>query len=193
MDMEDVAPAKQEIACTRSFGAPVQALDELVEAVSDFSARAAKKLRGQAGVAGQVMVFIRTSPFRKTPQYSRSVVVPLRSPSADTAVITGAALMGLKSIYKSGFDYAKAGVMLLDIGQVSTMQFELDLEADTPVPNARPRLMDALDSVNDRFGRGTLKLASAGLGTTPRNWTMKQERRTPAYTTRWEDMPVVRA
>ena len=193
MDMEDVAPAKQEIACTRSFGAPVQALDELVEAVSDFSARAAQKLRGQAGVAGQVMVFIRTSPFRKTPQYSRSVVVPLRSPSADTAVITGAALMGLKSIYKSGFDYAKAGVMLLDIGQASTVQFELDLEADTPVPNARPRLMDALDSVNDRFGRGTLKLASAGLGTTPRNWTMKQERRTPAYTTRWEDMPVVRA
>jgi DNA polymerase V len=53
--------------------------------------------------------------------------------------------------------------------------------------------MDALDSVNDRFGRGMLKLASAGLGTTPRNWTMKQERRTPAYTTRWEDMPVVRA
>ena len=193
MDMEDVAPAKQEIACTRSFGAPVQALDELVEAVSDFSARAAQKLRGQAGVAGQVMVFIRTSPFRKTPQYSRSVVVPLRSSSADTAVITGAALMGLKSIYKSGFDYAKAGVMLLDIGQASTVQFELDLEADTPVPNARPRLMDALDSVNDRFGRGTLKLASAGLGTTPRNWTMKQERRTPAYTTRWEDMPVVRA
>ncbi len=193
MDMEDVAPAKQEIACTRSFGSPVQALDELVEAVSDFSARAAQKLRGQAGVAGQVMVFIRTSPFRKTPQYSQSVVVPLRSPSADTAVITGAALMGLKSIYKSGFDYAKAGVMLLDLGQASTMQFELDLEADTPVPNARPRLMDALDSVNDRFGRGTLKLASVGLGTTPRNWTMKQERRTPAYTTRWEDMPVVRA
>ena len=193
MDMEDVAPAKQEIACTRSFGAPVQALDELVEAVSDFSARAAQKLRGQSGVAGQVMVFIRTSPFRKTPQYSRSVVVPLRSPSSDTAEITGAALMGLKSIYKSGFDYAKAGVMLLDIGRASTVQFELDLDADAPVPNARPRLMDALDSVNDRFGRGTLKLASAGLGTTPRNWTMKQERRTPAYTTRWEDMPVVRA
>ena len=193
MDMEDVAPAKQEIACTRSFGAPVREIDELIEAVTDFSGRAAQKLRGQASTSGQVMVFIRTSPFRKTPQYSRSVVVPLRSPSADTAAITGAALMGLKAIYKGGFEYAKAGVMLLDIGPASTVQLELDLESDDPAPNARPRLMDALDSVNDRFGRGTLKLASAGLGAAPRNWKMKQERRTPAYTTRWEDMPVVRA
>ena len=193
MDMEDVAPAKQEIACTRSFGAPVRELDELIEAVTDFSSRAAQKLRGQASTTGQVMVFIRTSPFRKTPQYSRSVVVPLRSPSADTSAITGAALMGLKAIYKGGFDYAKAGVMLLDIGAASTVQLELNLESDDPAPKARPRLMDALDSVNDRFGRGTLKLASAGLGTAPRNWKMKQERRTPAYTTRWEEMPVVRA
>lgn len=193
MDMEDVAPAKQEIACTRSFGAPVCEVDELIEAVTEFSTRAAQKLRGQVGAAGQVMVFIRTSPFRKMAQYSRSVVVPLRSPSSDTAVLAGAALMGLRAIYKPGFDYAKAGVMLLDIGSANTVQFELDLESDDPAPKARPRLMDALDSVNERFGRGTLKLSSAGLGLAPRNWTMKQERRTPAYTTRWEDMPVVRA
>lgn len=83
--------------------------------------------------------------------------------------------------------------MLLDIGSANTIQFELDLEVDDPAPGARPRLMEALDAVNDRYGRGTLKLASAGLGAKPRNWTMKQERRTPAYTTRWEDMPVVRA
>ncbi len=171
----------------------MQDLDELAEAVTEFSTRAAHKLRGQAGAAGQVMVFIRTSPFRKTPQYSRSVVVPLRSPSSDTAVLAGAALMGLKAIYKTGFEYAKAGVMLLDIGSANTVQFEFDLEADGPAPGARPRLMAALDAVNDRYGRGTLKLASAGLGAAPRNWKMKQERRTPAYTTRWEDMPVVRA
>ena len=193
MDMENVAPAKKEIACTRSFGAPVRDLDELIEAVTEFSGRAAQKLRGQNGAAGQVMVFIRTSPFRKTPQYSRSVVVPLRSPSSDTGALVGAALMGLKAIYKPGFDYAKAGVMLLDIGSASTVQFELDLDVADPALGARPRLMEALDAVNDRYGRGTLKLASAGLGMAPRNWTMKQERRTPAYTTRWEDMPVVRA
>ena len=202
VDVEDVAPAKQEIACTRSFGSAVRELDELVEAVSEFSARAAQKLRKQASQTGQVLVFVRTSPFRQTPQYSHSLVVPLRRPTADTAAITAAAIQGLKSIYKPGFDYAKAGVMLLDISSSNTEQFELDLEAGhepAGAPNApavsavRPKLMNALDSLNDRYGRGTLKLASAGLGKAPRNWTMKQELRTPAYTTRWEDMPVVRA
>ena len=202
VDLEDVAPAKQEIACTRSFGAAVRELDELIEAVSEFSSRAAQKLRAQAGVTSQVLVFIRTSPFRQTAQYSRSLVVPLRRPTADTAAITGAAVMGLKAIFKPGFDYAKAGVMLLDIDSSRSEQFELDLGVEGGEPEAvsppmtsgsRPNLMAALDSLNARYGRGTLKLASAGLGSAPRNWTMKQERRTPAYTTRWEDMPVVRA
>jgi hypothetical protein len=153
-------------------------------------------------VTSQVLVFIRTSPFRQTAQYSRSLVVPLRRPTADTAAITGAAVMGLKAIFKPGFDYAKAGVMLLDIDSSRSEQFELDLGVEGGEPEAvsppmtsgsRPNLMAALDSLNARYGRGTLKLASAGLGSAPRNWTMKQERRTPAYTTRWEDMPVVRA
>ncbi len=199
VDLEDVAPAKQEIACTRSFGSAVRDLDELTEAVSEFSARAAQKLRGQAGVTSQVLVFIRTSPFRQTPQYSRSLVVPLRRPTADTAAITSAAVQGLRAIFKPDFDYAKAGVMLLDIGSSDTEQFELELDANdgsstsVRAPEARPRLMATLDLVNERYGRGTLKLASAGIGIAPRNWTMKQELRTPAYTTRWEDMPVVRA
>lgn len=107
--------------------------------------------------------------------------------------------MGLKAIFKPGFDYAKADVMLLDIGSSNTDQFELELEEEADIsmapraPHERLRLMAALDSVNERYGRGTLKLASAGSGTKPRNWTMKQELRTPADTTRWEDMPVVRA
>ena len=202
LDLEDVAPAKQEIACTRSFGSAVRELDELTEAVSEFSARAAQRLRGQAGVTSQVLVFIRTSPFRQTPQYSRSLVMPLRRPTSDTSAITGAAVMGLKAIFKPGFDYAKAGVMLLDIDSSNTDQLELGLETEDTeqaashaprASNARAQLMTALDSLNERYGRGTLKLASAGLVGAPRNWTMKQELRTPAYTTRWEDMPVVRA
>lgn len=193
VDIEDVAPDKQEIACTRSFGAPVRDLVELQEAVTDFASRAAVKLRAQSSAAGQVLVFLRTSPFRQTPQYSNSVTVPLRTPSADTPAIVGAVLLGLRAIYRPGFDYAKAGVMLLDLAPASRVQFELDLEEDDQAPTARPRLMDALDKVNDRYGRGTLQLGTANLGAKPRNWMMKQERRTPAYTTRWEDMPVVRA
>jgi DNA polymerase V len=187
------APAnKKQIACTRSFGHPVDSLRPLIEAVSEFSSRAAEKLRSQDGVTGSVLVFVRTSPFRKTPQYSRSVVVPLRRPCSDTASIAGAAIMGLETIYRPEFQYAKAGVMLLDLTSSAVEQVELDLgESDSE--RDLNRLMLALDAVNDRWGRGTLKIGSAKFGKAPKDWTMKQERRTPAYTTEWDDMPVARA
>lgn len=76
-----------------------------------------QKLRKQDSLAGQIMVFIRTSPFRKDPQYSRSTTVPLRRPSADTVVIVTAALSGLRAIYRPGFKLTKAGVMLLELNQ----------------------------------------------------------------------------
>lgn len=190
IDLDHAPAPKQEIACTRSFGHAVAELSELNEAVTDFASRAAHKLRKQGSTAGQVLVFIRTSPFRKDPQYSRSTTVPLRRPSADTALIVQAALMGLAAIYKPGFKYAKAGVMVLDLQSAMVHQGELDLEADDT--KDRSRLMSALDGINDRYGRGTLLMASAGLAGERRAWSMKQERRTPGYTTRWEDMPVAR-
>lgn len=193
MDLETQPPAKKEIACTRSFGAPVRDIVELQEAVSHFSARASSKLREQDSLAGQVLVFNRTSPFRKTPQYSRSIVVPLRRPTSDIALVTGAALRGLGAIFRPGFDYAKAGVMLLDITPAAVGQQELALEDEPGAPSAgRHKLMAALDQLNARYGRDTLRLGSACADVQPRNWVMKQERRTPAYTTRWEDMPMVR-
>jgi DNA polymerase V len=78
--LQDTAPDKQEIACTRSFGRPVTALEDLSEAVSEFASRAAEKLRRQEGLANQVLTFVRTSPFRPDPQYSRSIVVPTSPP-----------------------------------------------------------------------------------------------------------------
>ena len=120
------------------------------------------------------------------------MVVLMRRPTSDTASIAGAAIMGLRSIYKPGFQYAKAGVMLLDLQDSSVEQIELDLE-DPETGRDRSGLMHALDAVNDRWGRGTLKIGSAKFGTSPRDWTMKQERRTPAYTKEWEDMPTARA
>jgi len=190
----DHAPApRQEIACTRSFGHAVQTLNELQEAVTDFASRASEKLRRQDSHTAQVLVFIRTSPFRvQDTQYSRSVVVPLRRPTYDTAAISQAALAGLKAIYQGGFNYAKAGVMLLDLRSASQHQHELDLEGEEPDPN-RGRLMQALDGVNSRFGRGALQLASAGTPDHRRGWMMKQERRTPGYTTRWGELAVARA
>ena len=191
--LEDAPRPRQQIACTRSFGAPVQALGPLVEAVTEFAARAAEKLRRQHGHAAEVLVFIGTSPFRKKDaQYSRSIVVPLRRPCADTAAIVGAALAGLRAIYAPGFNLARAGVMLLDIQPAEKSQLELGLEDDEPGRDPAS-LMRTLDVVNDRWGKGTMRVATAKPGRVSSPWDARQERRTPAYTTSWRDIPAVRA
>ena len=191
IDLEHMPQPKQEIACTRSFGHPVTQLHELAEAVTEFASRAAQKLRKQHSLAGQVLCFIRTSPFRSDPQYSRSITVPLRRPSADTALIVAAALAGLRAIYRPDYKLSKAGVMLLELQADSIQQQELALEDDDAVE--RGHLMETLDGLNLRYGRGTVSMASAGLAGDRREWSMKQERRTPAYTTDWNDLAVARA
>jgi len=193
--LDDAPSPKKEIACTRSFGHPVIEVSGLTEAVTEFASRAAEKVRKQHSLAADVMVFIRTSPFRKDAQYSRSIVVPLRRPSADTGAIVQAAVLGLQAIYRPGYKYAKAGVMLLDLQPDSVVQGELDLgDSDCADELAdKTRLMTALDTINQRFGKGTMKMASAGLDGDRRVWSMKQERRTPGYTTNWDDIPVARA
>ena len=191
VDLESVPQPKQEIACTRSFGHPVTELHELAEAVTEFASRAAQKLRKQHSLAGQVLCFVRTSPFRSDPQYSRSITVPLRRPTADTAQIVGAALAGLRAIYRPDYKIAKAGVMLLELQPELVRQQELALEDDDLVD--RGNLMATLDGLNLRYGRGTVSMASAGLAGDRRAWSMKQERRTPQYTTNWNDLAVARA
>jgi DNA polymerase V len=193
IDLADTPAAKQEIACTRSFGHAVTELADLGEAVTEFASRAAQKLRQQGSQAAQVLCFIRTSPFRPEAQYSRSISVPLRRPSADTGVIVAAALAGLTAIYRPGFQYAKAGVMLLDLQSDRVQQGELMFEEEATELQARSHLMATLDELNLRYGRGTVVMASAGLAGERRVWSMKQERRTPGYTTCWADMPVARA
>ena len=192
--LDDVPANKQQIACTRSFGQAVLDMAPLQAAVTTFASRAAHKLRQQNGHAGQVLTFIRTSPFRvQDAQYSRSTVVPLARPSSDTRIITQAALAGLQAIFRPGYCYAKAGVMLLDIASASYTQQELMLQEADPTHGDGDRLMHALDTINSRFGRGTIALASAGLQRSVASWGMKQERRTPGYTTDWNGLAVVRA
>lgn len=191
---EDEPADKKEIACTRSFGRPVTELRELEEAVTAFTSRAAEKLRRQSSYASRVLVFIRTSPFRDDKQFSQSVVVPLRRPNSDSVVLVDAALTGLRSIYRPGYKLAKAGVILLELQAASLEQFELALEPDesNEAPE-RSRLMDTLDKLNRRYGRGTVLLGSSGTLERSRNWVMKQERRTPRYTTRIGEVLVAAA
>ena len=126
------------------------------------------------------MYFLRTSPVRKVPQYSRSISMPLRRTTADTGALVSAAVVGLKAIFRPGFNYAKAGVMLMDLQADTVSQGELDLEGDD-IPD-HTRLMSTLDGLNQRFGKGTVMMSSAGLVGERRTWVMKHERRIPTYT-----------
>ena len=145
--LEDAPPAKQQIACTRSFGHPITELPDLIEAISEFASRAAEKLRRQSSQAGQILVFAHTSPFRPGPRFSKSVVVPLRRPTADSRLLVQSAVAGVRQIYQPGFRLSKAGVMFMDLTNDTMTQGELDLE---PVETRdRAKLMMAMDALND--------------------------------------------
>lgn len=190
IELDDAPSPKKEIACTRSFGKPITDLGPLLQAVSEFASRAGEKLRKQGSLASELLVFAHTSPFRPGPRFNKSVIVPLRRPTADTGDLVLAATHGIRRIYAEGYDLSKAGVMLLDLVPASILQHELDLEDDDCAD--RSKLMTALDSINGRYGKGTVHMASTGATEKVREWGMRQERRTPQYTTRWEDMPVAR-
>jgi DNA polymerase V len=197
LTFDEVPAPRQQIMVSRSFGAPVTIGRELAEAVSEYASRAAIKLRAQASLASQVHVFVSTSPFRKgDKQYNAGITVPLVRPSADTTTIVNSAVTGLRAIYRTGFKYAKAGVMLLDIQSDKIEQGVLDFGEEVGIPVHRApsaALGRALDFINERYGNKTISVASAGSHKAKRTWDVRQERRTPRYTTRWDEMPIVRA
>ena len=130
IDLDFAPAAKKEITCTRSFGHSRNESSDLNEAITHFASRATEKLRKQGSTAHQLMCFMLTSPFRKDPQYSQSICMPLRRPTADTGALvhwcTGAlvstAVARLKAIFQPGFNYAKAGVVLMDLQADSVSQ-----------------------------------------------------------------------
>lgn len=191
LEMEDVAPAKQQIMSSRSFGQAIMTLEELSEAVTLHSTRATEKLRRQNSVAGAIQVFIQTHRFKPhEPQYNPGITVPLAQATNDTLQLIQAALAGLKRIYRPGYCYAKAGINLMDI--TPTGSAPVDMFADVEHIQRRATLMATLDAVNRRFGRNRLGPGAAGLEAA-RGWSMKRGNKTPSYTTIWDELPVVRA
>ena len=145
----------------------------LKEAVTEFASRASEKQRKQGSHTRQMLVFIQTSPFRQQDkQYSPPTVAPLRRPTDDSRAISQAALMGRVNIYQLGYRYAEVGVMSLGRNDARADQGELALEKTAALLREAggPRLMHALDAVNQRYGRGALLLASAGLASDLRVW-----------------------
>lgn len=183
--LEEVQPDKQQIISSRSFGSAVTDLPVLKDALSTFVANACAKLRAQNSQAAVIQVFLQTNRFRKDlPQYMPSLAVPLPQPTSDTLVVNRWADYLCERMFKEGYQYKKAGVMLSEISPIAYQQGDL-LE---PAPAADSRLMQALDSLNQRFGRGAVRVSTqCAYG----EWQMRQERKSPYYTTRWCDVPVV--
>ena len=184
LGLEEMAYSKQQILCSRSFGMPLLHLTELREAVSCYTTRAAEKLRRQSSVAGAIHVFITTSPFReKDPQRSQGITVPLPQAAGDTPGLVQAALWGLNQIYRPGYRYVKAGVMLMELSSAGKRQYTLF--KDAAAGSRSLLLMQVLDTINRKMGKDTLFLASSGIR---QAWRMKQGNRSPCYTTNWEEL-----
>ncbi len=185
--VERVAADKKSIISSRSFGCPVSTLADLRQAVATYLATAAEKLRGQGSLAGAVQVFITTNPFTPNlPQYAHSLTITLPRPSAHTPTLFAAAAHCLDTIYRPGYLYKKAGVMLTGLTSDRYQQQHLF----GPPEEVSAELMRAVDLINNKWGRQTVRLAAAGFNP---SWQMVQARKSPAYTTSWAELPVAHA
>jgi len=185
--LEEIPPTKKQIVCSRSFGVKVTHYELLREAVCEYATRATEKLRKEQQQAKVLTVFIRTSPFKDNePQYSNSASGELLIPSCDTRDFIELANHLLKRIWKDGFRYAKAGVMLSDFYDPG--MFQPGLFDDVSTRSNSQHLMSVLDTINQS---GAGKVFFAGQGT-KKDWSMKREHLSPAYTTRWDQLPRVK-
>ena len=156
-------------------------------AICQYSARAAEKLREQGSSARSISVFIRTNPHSQSdPFYSESASRLLPVPVTDTRSIIQAATALLRTIWREGYRYMKAGIMLSDLYVPGTFQPTLFDKVESA---SAARLMAALDKIN-HSGKGKIWFAGESLRD---GWQMKRNKLSPAYTTRWEDLPIVRA
>jgi DNA polymerase V len=189
--LEDLAAPRKTLTCSRSFGRPVTGLDELREAVVAYVSRAAEKLRAQHSLAEALQICIRTNPFRPTdPQYSATATLRLPVPSDHTPTLAAVAGRAVATIYRSGYVYHKASVLLFGLCEREHRPLDLFASASATDVIRQTRLMTALDSLNATFGRHTVQVASAGL---EKPWKMRQNHRSPSFTTRWTELPVVSA
>lgn len=189
LELDELIPLRQQIICSRSFGASVSMLADLEQAVIAYTTRAAEKLRCQHSLAGGTHVYIRTNPHKeKEPQYQRSTLISLPDPTDDTRLLCRAALDGLRDIYRSGYAYQKAGVILTEI--IPATARPRTLFDDTGAQQKSRALMATLDQINRRMGSGTVQLLGEGVR---KNWAMRRGNTSRRYTTELDEVAVVNA
>ncbi|MBA7801799.1 Y-family DNA polymerase [Citrobacter freundii] len=188
LELEEFAPIKQEIVCSRSFGERITDYDAMRQAICSYASRAAEKLRGEHQYCRFISTFVKTSPFALNEQYyGNSASVKLLTPTQDSRDIIAAATRSLDAIWKDGHRYQKAGVMLGDFFSQGIAQ--LNLFDDNAPRRGSEKLMEVLDHLNAKEGRGALYFAGQGI---QQQWAMKREMLSPRYTTRYSDILSVR-
>lgn len=192
LPLEQVRPPKQSICTSRSFGHVVTDFEELQQAVATFAGKCAAKLRKEGSVASTLTVFICTSPFNEpSRKYWGTRTVALREPSQDTISIISAADKVLIAIFKAGFEYKKAGVIVGGIASATLSASPLSLFADeeTELTNERQqKLMQVMDKINRQYGNSTIRTGAEN----SEAWKPQQTNLSPHYTTEWGEIIVIR-
>ena len=187
LGMNPPREVKKAIATTRSFGNMLSDLPTIAEAVATHAHRCAEKLREQKSCAGIITVFLHTNQFRKDlPQYARSYVYKLPAPSNLAGELVAEALKGLGKIFKEGFQYKKAGVIVTGLVPETEVQINLFETIDREKAVKASKVMDSLNSM---LGKDTVRLAAQGFN---KKWKLRQEKLSPCYTTRIEDVLTVK-
>jgi DNA polymerase V len=182
LDLSEIKPRKNIIS-SKSFGYLVTNKEEIFEAIANYTARACEKMRAQNSKAKGIYVYIRTNHFMKSEkQYRNSATIGFPIPLADTTTILKAARQCFDQIYKSGYRYKKAGIMLYDL--IADDYVQQDFFANHE-PERRMRLMKTIDEINFFVKRGVVGMAAQG---TKKPWLLKCELRTPRYTTNWNEL-----
>lgn len=185
--LEQVAPQRKGCAVTRSFSGRVDDKDTMLEAVSAHAMRLGEKLRRHGLATDFVTVFFHTSTHDSGPQHAAQKSVTLPEATNDSLALIAAARAGVRAVWREGFRYSKVGIMTVDLVPLDHAPKPL---FDGKDREKSARLMGALDAVNAKFGRGALIAAAAGI---ERPWSTKFEMRSPRYTTRVDELPVVLA
>ena len=185
LELELIASNKKSCCVSRSFSKHVEKLDDLEESISNYGARVAEKIRDEKLVAQSMSVFILTNYFNKREkQYSNSIRLQLSFPTNDSIKIVKRALEGLRQIYRSGYKYKKAGIILYELNQASKVRglFDVDREQSS-------NMMKIIDQINYKYGDSTIKLASEGI---EKKWSMRRSEVSKCYTTRFDELMEVR-
>jgi len=187
LELDEAVPPKQEICCSRMFGKRLAELAPIKQAVATYVGRAAEKLRAQGSVCKRMRVSIRTGMFNPDEaHHAQGALVELPYPTCDTLLMTRLATDAVARIFRPGFRYSKAEVLLMDLRQPG--EFSEDLFA-LKQSVACDRLMQVMDDINERWGRGTMRAGSVPVSP---DWGMRREMMSQSYTTRIDQLWRVR-